>query len=121
MSSPGRFVLYESAYLMMYYLPWEFTFRGVILFGLYAMLPHTLAGLVVAVMVQTFLSTVYHIGHPNSEVFGAFLMGVIAGAATAAVGSIVYALFHHALIGILNDCLIYRGLIRRRHLGRETA
>ena len=121
MSSPGRFVLYESAYLVMYYLPWEFTFRGVILFGLLALLPHTLAGLVVAVMVETFLSTVYHIGHPNSEVFGAFLMGVIAGAATAAAGSIYYALFHHALIGILNDCLIYSGLIRRRHLGRETA
>ncbi len=121
MSDRGRFVLYEASYLVMYYLPWEFTFRGVILFGLMALLPHTLAGIVVAVMVETFLSTVYHIGHPDTEIFGAFLMGLIAGFATAAVGSIFYALFHHALVGILNDCLIYRRLVRGRHLGREAA
>ncbi|HVO38949.1 MAG TPA: CPBP family glutamic-type intramembrane protease [Spirochaetia bacterium] len=121
MESPGRFVLYEMSYLFMYYLPWEFTFRGVILFGLMALLPHTLAGLVIAVMVQTFLSTMFHLGHPDSEVFGAFLMGLIAGTATAFVGSIFYVLFHHALAGILNDVLVYRKLTRGRHLGRETA
>jgi hypothetical protein len=121
MERPGKFALYEASYLFLYYLPWEFTFRGVVLFGLLALLPHTLAGLAVAVMVQTFLSTVYHLGHPDSEVFGAFLMGLIAGTATAFVGSIFYALFHHALVGILNDVFVYRKLTQRRHLGRETA
>jgi hypothetical protein len=121
MSGPGRFVLYESAYLVLYYLPWEFTFRGVILFSLLALLPHTVPGLVVVVMVSTFLSTIYHIGHPNSEVLGAFLLGVIAGTITAITGSFLYVLFHHALIGILNDCIAYRGRARARQLGRGTA
>lgn len=121
MANPRRFALYEASYFFMYYLPWEFTFRGVVLLGLLTLLPHTLAGLAVAVMVQTFLSTIYHIGHPDSEVFGTFLMGIIAGTGTAFVGSIFYALFHHALVGIINDILVYRELTRRRHLGRETA
>jgi hypothetical protein len=72
-------------------------------------------------MDQTFLSIVYHIGHPSSEVVGAFLSGILAGIVTAATGSFLYALFHHALVGILNDYLMYRGLSRRRRLGRETA
>ncbi|MGA2765695.1 MAG: CPBP family intramembrane glutamic endopeptidase [Spirochaetia bacterium] len=121
MATPGRFVLYESAYLVFYYLSWEFTFRGVLLFCMLALLPHTIQGIVVAIMVQTFLSIVYHIGHPSSEVVGAFLSGILAGIVTAATGSFLYALFHHALVGILNDYLMYRGLSRRRRLGRETA
>jgi len=121
MSGPGRFIVYESAYLVLYYLPWEFTFRGVILFSLLALLPHTVPSLVVVVMVSTFLSTIFHIGHPNSEVLGAFLLGIIAGTVTAITGSFLYALFHHALVGILNDCIAYRGRVRTQRLGRETA
>jgi hypothetical protein len=121
MSSPGKFVLYESAYLVLYYLPWEFTFRGVVIFSLLALLPHTVPGLVVVVMISTFLSTIYHIGHPNSEVLGAFILGVVAGTITAITGSFLYVLFQHALVGILNDCIAYRGRIRMQRLGREIA
>lgn len=121
MAGPVRFVLYEAAYLVLYYLPWEFTFRGVILFSLLALLPHTVPSLVVVVMVSTFLSTIYHLGHPNSEVLGAFILGIIAGTITAITGSFLYALFHHALVGILNDCIAYSGRARTRRLGRETA
>jgi len=121
MSGPARFIVYESAYLVLYYLPWEFTFRGVILFSLLALLPHTVPSLVVVVMVSTFLSTIFHIGHPNSEVLGAFILGVIAGSITAITGSFLYVLFHHALVGILNDCVAYRGRVRKQRLGRETA
>jgi len=121
MSSAGRFAIYESAYLVLYYLPWEFTFRGVILFSLLALLPHTAPALVMVVMVSTFLSTIFHIGHPNSEVLGAFILGVIAGTLTALTGSFLYALFHHALVGILNDFIAYRRSMRTHALGRETA
>lgn len=120
MNGPVRFILYETAYLVLYYLPWEFTFRGVILFSLLALLPHSVPSLVIVVMVSTFLSTIYHLGHPNSEVLGAFILGIIAGAITAITGSFLYALFHHALIGILNDCIAYRGRARTLRLGRET-
>jgi hypothetical protein len=121
MSSPGKFILYESAYLVLYYLPWEFTFRGVVIFSLLALLPHTVPALVMVVMVSTFLSTIYHIGHPNSEVLGAFILGLIAGTITAITGSFLYVLFQHALVGILNDCIAYRGRIRMQRLGREIA
>ncbi len=112
MSSPGRFVLYEISYLVLYYLPWEFTFRGVVMFSLLALLPHTAASLVIVVMISTFLSTIYHIGHPNSEVLGAFILGVLAGAVTVVTGSFLYALFHHAIAGIPLDCIAYRNRVR---------
>ena len=75
----GASSLYELAYVAFYYLAWEFAFRGVVLFGLLAFLPHTIPGIAVAIMVQTFLSTIYHIGHPHSEVFGAFILGLCRG------------------------------------------
>jgi len=100
MKSPGRFVVYESAYVVLYYLAWEFTFRGVLLFGLLALLPQTLAGVLTAVLLQTIVSTVFHIGHPDSEILGAFIFGLFSGLVTAATGSFLYALVLHALAGI---------------------
>jgi len=122
MSSPARFVLYELSYLVLYYLPWEFTFRGVVMFSLLALLPHTAASLVIVVMVSTFLSTIYHIGHPSSEVLGAFILGIFAGAVTVVTGSFVYALFHHALAGIPLDCIAYRNRVRlqRKHRSESS-
>jgi hypothetical protein len=114
LAGPGRFVIYELSYVVFYYLAWEFAFRGVVLFGLLAFLPKTIPGVAVAIMVQTFLSTIYHIGHPDSEVFGAFLLGLVAGAAAVVTGSILYGLFAHALVGVLHDCLAYRRLARTR-------
>jgi hypothetical protein len=116
LQKPGRFVAYEFSYVALYYLAWEFAFRGVVLFGLLAFLPHTIPGIAVAIMVQTFLSTIYHIGHPHSEVIGAFVLGLGAGAATVVTGSFLYSLLFHALIGVLNDCLAYRRLARARQL-----
>ena len=75
-----------------------------VLFGLLAFLPRTIPGIAVAIMVQTFLSTIYHIGHPHSEVVGAFLLGLVAGATTVVTGSILYGFLFHALVGVLNDC-----------------
>lgn len=114
LAGPGRFVIYEISYVVFYYLAWEFAFRGVVLFGLLAFLPKTIPGVAVAIMVQTFLSTIYHIGHPDSEVLGAFLLGLVAGAAAVVTGSILYGLFAHAVVGVLNDWLAYRRLARAR-------
>ena len=114
LAGPVRFVLYESAYVLFYYLAWEFAFRGVVLFGLLAFLPVTIPGVAVAIMAQTFLSTIYHIGHPHSEVFGAFLLGLVSGAAAVATGSIFYGLLFHAVAGVLHDCIAYRRLARNR-------
>jgi len=120
LTGPGRFVLYELSYVAFYYLAWEFAFRGVVLFGLLAFLPKTIPGVAVAIMVQTFLSTIYHIGHPNSEVLGAFLLGLVAGAAAVVTGSILYGFVAHAVVGVLNDFLAYRRLAPTRGLGRTA-
>jgi hypothetical protein len=118
MKSPGRFVVYESAYVVLYYLAWEFTFRGVLLFGLMALLSPTLAGVMTAILIQTIVSTVFHIGHPDSEVLGAFIFGLLSGLVTAAAGSFLYALVLHASAGILNDFVMYRRSARARRLAR---
>jgi membrane protease YdiL (CAAX protease family) len=105
-SSPRRFVLYETAYLVLYYLPWEFLFRGILFFP---MVP--LVGLVPAMAVQTIASTLYHYGHPASEVFAAAAAGFIFGLIAYATGSIFYTVAIHAMVGIATDTFV---CLRRR-------
>jgi hypothetical protein len=106
-TSIRRFVVYEAAYIFLYYLAWDFAFRGLIQFSLVRLLPAGLPGTIVAIMAQTLLSTVYHLGHPDSEIWGAFAVGLIFGAITAVTGSILYSFVIHALIGAGNDVYIY--------------
>lgn len=117
----AAFALHESAYALLYYPAWEFAFRGVLLFGL-AALPGGAASptaMAAAVLVQTMVSTVYHLGHPSSEVIGAFVFGLVFGAIAAATGSILYPLYLHALVGVLDDAFIRRAILRdRRSAGR---
>lgn len=96
------FVLYEVAYLVLYYFPWEFIFRGVFLFFLLA---HT--DVVAAIAIQTMVSTVYHIGHPSSEILGAAFAGFIFGAIAVITGSFLYPFVIHAVLGICDDTFLY--------------
>lgn len=105
--SPRKFILYEMAYLVLYYLPWEFTFRGVFLFTLIGWMGQDASGIIAAVMIQTIVATVYHLGHPDIEVIGAFVGSIIFGVIAYVTQSILYTLLLHALIGILNDTVIY--------------
>lgn len=105
---PGRFVLYEAAYVLLYYLAWDFVFRGLVQFSLVHLLPHGLGGTIVAIMAQTLLSTLYHLGHPDAEIWGAFAVGIIFGIITAMTGSFLYAFVIHAVIGVANDVYITR-------------
>jgi membrane protease YdiL (CAAX protease family) len=101
-SSLKKFALYESAYLVFYYLPWEFVFRGLLFFPL---IPAV--GLVPALALETALSTLYHIGHPDTEIFSALGAGFIFGLIAYATSSFFYTVFIHALVGIGNDTLLY--------------
>ena len=100
--SPGRFIFYEICYAVFYYFAWEFVFRGLILFTLLEK-----NGFLIAVFIQTVLSTVYHIGHPKSEITGALAGGIIFGAVTFFSGSFFYSFILHAFLGISNDTLLY--------------
>lgn len=108
-SNPKRFVFYEICYLVLYYLPWEFLYRGVLFFPLIPAI-----GLVPALAVQTLISTLHHFGHPDSEIFAALGAGFIFGLIAYATGSFLYTVFIHALVGIGNDTFLYLRYPRRR-------
>lgn len=100
------FVGYELSYLVFYYLPWESVFRGALFLPLVPAI-----GLVPALAVQTAVSTLLHIGHPDSEVFSAVGAGLAFGLVAYFTGSFVYTLVLHAATGIATDTLLY---LRRR-------
>lgn len=110
-----KFVLYELSYLVFYYSAWEFTFRGVFLFGTLEFAGNGSRGVIFAILLQSILATVFHLGHPNLEVVGALAGSIIYGVIAYQTRSIFYPLFLHALLGILNDSFFYR-----YHKGRQS-
>ena len=101
-------------YLIFYYLPWEFMFRGVLILPLIEELAHdkdnTKLVFAIACM-QTIPSTLLHFGHPVSESFSAVLFGVAAGYMTVKTKSILPALVFHAFTGIALDfTIVLKGL-----------
>ena len=101
--SQKRFAAYEAAYFFLYYLPWEFLYRGILFFPFISGL-----GLLPALSLQTILSTLYHIGHPDSEIFAALAAGFLFGGIAYITGSFLYTIFLHALVGMSTDIFIYR-------------
>jgi membrane protease YdiL (CAAX protease family) len=94
---------YELSYLVLYYLPWEFVFRGALLLPLVPVV-----GLIPALAGQTLLSTLLHMGHPRCEVLAAVGGGLALGLVAYATGSFVYTLIIHAA-GISVDVSLYFG------------
>lgn len=84
----------EAAYLI-YYVGWEFLFRGYMLFGL-----EKPFGVLAAVLIQTIPSTIVHIGKPFSETFSAIFAGLIFGYVAYRSRSIIFPLLLHAVVGI---------------------
>lgn len=97
-----KFVRFEIAYFVLYYLPWEFVFRGLLFFPLVPTV-----GFIPALALQTIISTLYHFGHPPSEIFAALGAGVIFGLIAYATGSIFYTAIIHAAVGIGSDVFLY--------------
>jgi membrane protease YdiL (CAAX protease family) len=100
--TPSTFVAYEVAYLLLYYLPWEFLYRGLLFLALLPAL-----GLAPALALQTIVSTIHHFGHPDSEIWAACGVGFIFGLVAWVTGSFLYTVFIHALVGIANDTFLY--------------
>ena len=96
------FAGYELAYLFLYYLPWEFVFRGVLFLPLVPAV-----GLIPALAIQTAISTLLHIGHPDTEIFAAAGAGLVFGAIAYATGSFLYTFILHAATGIATDTFLF--------------
>jgi membrane protease YdiL (CAAX protease family) len=104
------FAGYEISYALLYYLPWEFVFRGVLFLPLVPAI-----GLGPALAVQVTASTLLHIGHPGSEILAAIVAGLIFGLIAYFTGSFFYTLVLHAATGISMDTFLFLG--RRRERG----
>ncbi|RKX79816.1 MAG: hypothetical protein DRP87_01655 [Spirochaetes bacterium] len=126
------FLLHALAYFFLYYLPWEFFFRGFLIIPLldfinaeepsirsenrgfrvtssvdknisgYAVEPCTLA----VACVQVIPSTLLHFGHPITETLGAIPAGILFGYLVLKTRSILPGLILHGLVGIALDMSI---------------
>lgn len=99
--SNKKFFTFELAYLVFYYFTWEFIFRGLLFFPL---IP--LVGLAGAIAIQSIISTIYHIGHPDKEISGAFAGGIGFGLVAFFTQSFFYSFVLHAFLGISNDTIL---------------
>ncbi len=104
------FAGYELSYVVLYYLPWESVFRGVLFLPLVPAI-----GLVPALAVQTIISTLLHIGHPDAEIFAAAAAGLAFGLIAYFTGSFFYPFVLHASAGVATDTFLF---LRRRKAGR---
>jgi len=94
------FVAYELLYAV-YYIGWEFFFRGFMLFGLAGSI-----GAANAILVQTIPSTLLHIGKPDGEIFAAIAAGIVFGIIALRTRSILYVFVIHYLVGVTLDVFI---------------
>ncbi len=99
-ASPPIFTAYSLLYLV-YYLGWEFFFRGYMQLGLKERL-----GNANAILVQTLASCLLHIGKPDAEVYSSILGGIVWGMIVFRARSLLPVLLLHWLLGISLDAFI---------------
>lgn len=92
---------YSLAYILFYYLTWEFYFRGFLLFGL-----AKVYGPTAAILIQTISSCLIHLGKPEGETLGSIVAGIFFGLLALRTGSIWYGWLIHFSLGVLTDFFI---------------
>jgi membrane protease YdiL (CAAX protease family) len=99
------FLLWELCYLV-YYVAWEFFFRGFWQLGLSRDL-----GLIGALALQTAVSTVMHIGKPEGETMAAIVAGLAFGLVAVRTRSVLYVILLHWYVGLMTDlfCILRGG------------
>lgn len=93
------FLIYEVAFIL-YFIGWEFIWRGYMLFGL---LPHV--GASIAVLMQMIPFVILHYGKPMPETFGAIAAGIALGALSVRTRSFWYAVLIHWSVMLTIDLL----------------
>ena len=121
----GLFPLHAALYLLLYYLPWEVLFRGILIFPFARHIAGTGSdvlgearplerlrgllrspGLLAVACLQVIPSSLLHLGHPPAESVWALLVGLVFGLLTLQTGSLLPALAFHATLGISLDLFI---------------
>ena len=100
---PAVFAAHAGFYLL-YYLGFEYLFRGFLLLGTKDDIGPTAANLL-----QACLATAFHFGKPGNEMVAAFAGSLLFGWATLRTGSIWCALIVHWVVGAGLDWLLVFG------------
>ena len=95
---------YSFAYALLYYVAWEWCFRGWMLFGLAQRWPPALA-----ILLQTVPSALVHLGKPAGEMFGSIPFGLLLGWLAWRTRSIWYGWALHVALGVGTDVLVIHG------------
>jgi hypothetical protein len=93
-----HFIVYQASY-MLYFIGWEFIFRGFMLFGLKPALGFY------AIFVQTIPFAIMHFGKPQIETLAAVGAGVLLGYLAVRTRSFWYGWMLHSLVAVTNDIL----------------
>lgn len=104
--STDLFVLWELSYLI-YYVAWEYFFRGFTLFLL-----EERWGMGAALLYQIVPSTLLHIGKPEAETFAAIVGGLLFGALALRTRSMLYPLLLHWYVGACTDFFSITNVLR---------
>lgn len=99
-ASAGMFAQHALLYVL-FYLGYEFHFRGFLQFGLRESMGPTNA-----LLVQVLASVLFHIGKPTGEAFGSILVGLLWGILAFRTRSLLSGTLQHFLLGITLDGLI---------------
>jgi membrane protease YdiL (CAAX protease family) len=103
------FALYEMSYILLYYIPYEFYFRGVLQLGLSKSWKSWQS-----ILFVTALTTLLHLTKPWTEILAAFVFGFVFGFIAEKTKSWYYVFGIHFLAGVLTDTfcsLAYLGVI----------
>ncbi len=95
------FLLYQASYVLLYYVGWEFFFRGYMLFGL-----REKFGDIYAILLQVIPSSLLHFNKPEPEFLGSIILGLVLGYLALRTRSILYPLIIHAYIGVSTDLFV---------------
>jgi uncharacterized protein len=98
--STQMFALHALSYFL-FYLGWEFQFRGFMQHGLEESM-----GAANAILVQVMASVLAHLGKPVGEIYGSIIGGLIWGILAYRTQSLFSGLLQHFLLGILLDWFI---------------
>jgi membrane protease YdiL (CAAX protease family) len=98
--STGQFLQHAVFYLF-FYLGWEFCFRGFVQFGL-----RDAMGDWNAILVQTALSCLLHIGKPSGEIYGSIVGALVWGVVAFRSRSLLSPILTHWLLGLSLDFFI---------------
>ncbi len=102
------FIVYQLVYLF-YFLAYEIFFRGFLQFGLKSEHAGT-KELIIIILIQTVLTTLFHIGKPTPEITAAAAFGPVFGYVAFRYNSIWYGMVIHFVMNVFLDLFVLNWL-----------